>query len=469
MASWKKVVTSGSAAVLSSLALDTKLTVANGGTGAATFTNGGVLLGSGTGAITAMGVLANSAMIVGDGTADPVAESGATLRTSIGCDPTGTDNSTNVTFNANMTDVLTLSTQAVSATDPGNADILAGWDHSGNKFTYLSAADARAALDINTGATASVSPFAALLLDDAAASNMRTTLGLGTAAVEAASTFATESISAFGALLVDDTSASGMRSTLGLGGGAVLGTAAVTNGASTLATGDHIYDHVTTRLMSVTGSGGTVDTSGTVNANEFARFSDANTLTALTPAEVKSALTLNAVENTAVSTFAGSSNITTVGTIGTGTWGATDIAIAHGGTGQSTAAAGANALLNTSQGGALAIGDGSDTITIAGNLVTSGTHTVLDVTNLAIDDQFININASGSAADAGIFFSGQTCTLGWDESASRLGFDFEGGNQYQTTIAPDAYVAMVVTGSNASFQYNGNIKIDSDEIYIFVE
>ena len=62
----------------------TDLVVADGGTGASTFTDGGVLLGSGTGAITAMAVLADGEMIVGDGTTDPVAESGATLRTSIG-------------------------------------------------------------------------------------------------------------------------------------------------------------------------------------------------------------------------------------------------------------------------------------------------------------------------------------------------------------------------------------------------
>jgi len=43
-----------------------------------------VLLGSGTGAITAMSVLADSEMIVGNGSTDPVAESGSTLRTSIG-------------------------------------------------------------------------------------------------------------------------------------------------------------------------------------------------------------------------------------------------------------------------------------------------------------------------------------------------------------------------------------------------
>ena len=67
-----------------SLTLTTDLAVAHGGTGASTFTDGGVLLGSGTGAVTAMAVLTDGQMIVGDGTTDPVAESGATLRTSIG-------------------------------------------------------------------------------------------------------------------------------------------------------------------------------------------------------------------------------------------------------------------------------------------------------------------------------------------------------------------------------------------------
>ena len=84
MATWKKVIVSGSAADLASLTLDTTLAVAEGGTGATTLTDGGVLLGSGTGAITALGVLSDGQMIVGDGTTDPVAESGATLRTSIG-------------------------------------------------------------------------------------------------------------------------------------------------------------------------------------------------------------------------------------------------------------------------------------------------------------------------------------------------------------------------------------------------
>jgi hypothetical protein len=87
--------------------------VGQGGTGATTLTDGGVLLGSGTSAVTAMAVLADSELIVGDGTTDPVPESGATLRTSIGVDAAGTDNSTNVTL-AGTPDYITISGQAIT-------------------------------------------------------------------------------------------------------------------------------------------------------------------------------------------------------------------------------------------------------------------------------------------------------------------------------------------------------------------
>ena len=72
MATWKKVIVSGSAADLASLSLDTALPVASGGTGASTLTDGGVLLGSGTGAITALGQATNGQLVVGSTGADPV-------------------------------------------------------------------------------------------------------------------------------------------------------------------------------------------------------------------------------------------------------------------------------------------------------------------------------------------------------------------------------------------------------------
>tara|TARA_R110002012_G_scaffold1455_19_gene6217 strand:- start:9489 stop:12023 length:2535 start_codon:yes stop_codon:yes gene_type:complete len=95
--------------------LSDTVTVAKGGTGATSLTDGGILLGSGTGAVTAMAVLGDGEMIVGDGTTDPVAESGATLRASIGCDAAGTDNSTDVTLASVSGNYLSLSGQAITA------------------------------------------------------------------------------------------------------------------------------------------------------------------------------------------------------------------------------------------------------------------------------------------------------------------------------------------------------------------
>jgi len=50
----------------------TQIGVPAGGTGAGTFTDGGILLGSGTGAFTALGAATNGQIPIGDGTTDPV-------------------------------------------------------------------------------------------------------------------------------------------------------------------------------------------------------------------------------------------------------------------------------------------------------------------------------------------------------------------------------------------------------------
>ena len=50
----------------------TTLTVAQGGSGAATLTDGGIVLGSGTAAVTVLGVAANGQIPIGDGATDPV-------------------------------------------------------------------------------------------------------------------------------------------------------------------------------------------------------------------------------------------------------------------------------------------------------------------------------------------------------------------------------------------------------------
>ena len=95
---------------------------------------------------------ADNQVLISTGVGALAWESGATLRTSIGCDPIGTDNSTDVTLNAAVTDVFSLTTQALSAVDKG-ADAVVGWDDTASKLTYLSAADARTALDVDASGT----------------------------------------------------------------------------------------------------------------------------------------------------------------------------------------------------------------------------------------------------------------------------------------------------------------------------
>jgi len=54
---------------------DSPVPVASGGIGTTSLTDGGILLGSGTGAVTAMAALGAGVIVVGDGTTDPSTES----------------------------------------------------------------------------------------------------------------------------------------------------------------------------------------------------------------------------------------------------------------------------------------------------------------------------------------------------------------------------------------------------------
>ena len=90
---------------------------------------------------------------------------------------------------------------------------------------------------------------------------------------------------------------------------------------------------------------------------------------ALTTAQVKTMLSLNNVENTALSTWAGSTNITTLGIIGTGTWNGTAIGPTVGGTGQTTYTTGdilyASAANTLSK---LPIGGANNVLSVSGGL-----------------------------------------------------------------------------------------------------
>jgi hypothetical protein len=78
-----------------------------------------------------------------------------------------------------------------------------------------------------------------------------------------------------------------------------------------------------------------VDQAGGAASADYAKFTTAG-IEGRSYTEVKTDLSLDNVENTAVSTWAGSTNLTTLGTIATGTWNGTAVSEAYGGTNQTT-------------------------------------------------------------------------------------------------------------------------------------
>jgi len=78
-----------------------------------------------------------------------------------------------------------------------------------------------------------------------------------------------------------------------------------------------------------------VDQVGGAASADYAKFTAAG-IEGRSYTEVKTDLSLDNVENTAVSTWAGSTNLTTLGTIATGTWNGTAVSEVYGGTNQTS-------------------------------------------------------------------------------------------------------------------------------------
>ncbi len=135
--------------------------------------------------------------------------------------------------------------------------------------------------------------------------------------------------------------------------------------------------------LKVRDRGTTVNTTGTPVANDFAKFTDADTIEGRSYGETKTDLSLNNVENTAISTWTGSTNVTTLGTIGTGTWNGTVIGVSKGGTGVATLTS--NGVLT---------GGGTDAITSENNLKFDGS--TLTVTgNIKYSGTCANVDSEG--------------------------------------------------------------------------
>ena len=91
-----------------------------------------------------------------------------------------------------------------------------------------------------------------------------------------------------------------------------------------------------------------------------------------------------------------------------------------------------------------------------------------------IEDRFILMNSGSAAGDGGIIVQTEVASSGsafvYDDTGTRWGFQ-QGTKLAQdaSTSTPDAYAAAVVTSDDANYQKNGNIRVESGEIYIYIE
>jgi hypothetical protein len=116
----------------------------------------------------------------------------------------------------------------------------------------------------------------------------------------------------------------------------------------------------------------------------------------------------------------------------------------------------------------------SGNATVDGNLDVNGTVTTIATTNLLVKDRFILMNSGSAAGDGGIIVQTEAASSGsafvYDDSGTRWGFQ-QGTKLAQdaSTSTPDAYASAVVTSDDANYRKNGNIRVDSGEIYIYIE
>ena len=479
MATWKKVIVSGSAADLASLTLDTTLAVAEGGTGATTLTDGGVLLGSGTGAITALGVLSDGQMIVGDGTTDPVAESGATLRTSIGVgtgdspqftDLTLTGGDITLTGAATDIDVIDNNSSALSIDATGKAGILEiDSTNSSEKVKMSGGLDVAGALNVVGALSGSTLTLATPLAVAEGGTGAATLTDKAVLISQDSGTDAIGSVAMAtnGVILVGGTSGPAVEAAADVAGTGL--DASVGDGTLAInvaAAQTSITSIINTGLTKI----------GTATNEEYIKFDTSNEINTLIGNSEIHSVTADGVDITGALTV--STDLSVSGGDITLSAAATDVdLIDNNSSALSFDAAGKAGILEidtTNSGEQVKM---SGNLIVEGNFVVNGDTTQANVANLLVQDRFILLN-SGSAAsgDAGILagsgskYSGSSFVF--DDSVDRWGtqHDTQLGSS-MTTSTPEAYASLYVLNANtgsATYNVKGNIKVDDSDESIWI-
>jgi len=153
--------------------------------------------------------------------------------------------------------------------------------------------------------------------------------------------------------------------------------------------------------------------------------------------------TTHAMNSSGVLQVASQTNITGVGTIATGVWEGTDVGVAHGGTGASTATAGFDALSPMTAEGdilyggssgtitKLAKGSDADVLTLASGIPSWATPTVGDVTSVTAG---VGLSGGGSSGDLTITLDlSELSTVTPADGDFFSTLDSDGANEQKTT------------------------------------
>jgi hypothetical protein len=474
MASWKKVIVSGSSADLTTLTLDTALAVAEGGIGATTLTDKAVLISqdSGTDAVGAVALTSNGQLIIG-GADGPAA---ATL--------TGTSNEITVANGANSITLslpddvtigqdLTITRDIVSMVDIDDMNDIV---KSRNITNSGSVADSHITGSFTGSYTGDGSNLTGIALDIDG-------LSAGTAlhqtqdhfvysdnGTEKKITFSNVEDAVFGNVSGDATIAAGGALTIGAGAveQSMIAAFGLLSGSAQISA--DISGSLSAAAVVGLGAGIISGSSSNSSLTTAIVGEGANIVSASVMVDHDAATNFVAnehIDHSAVSVVAGD-GLTGGGTIaanrtlavgaGTGiTVNANDIAIGQ------AVATDSNVQFNN--------------MVIDGNLTVNGTQTLNNTTNLLIEDRFILMNSGSSATgDGGILVgSGSAFSASafiFDDSADRWGvqIDTQLGSSAASSI-PEAYTSLyVLTANTGSATYNvkGNIKIDDGTGDIFI-
>lgn len=404
MANWKKVIVSGSSAELSALSLDTALTVANGGTGLTATGANNFLVGNGAASLTTVG---------SNGSGTVVRTTGAT-----GLVASGSFSGSFQGDGSNLTGVVAGTPNALA---DGNG--IANFSYDGNTSGVLVAVEADSTTGGNTkpvAVSANGVGFDISTIDGN---------GLGTSGGELI-------------VNVDDSSIEINSDSLRVKASGV---------TNAMLANDSIQIGTTDIALGATGStvAGLTLTGVTASGSFSGSFQgDGSGLTGL-------ASTLN------IDADGGGPGLVDLLTQ------TFDIA---GGTNINTQLAAQTITVNLDS-------DISVTnATVTGDLTVNGTASFANTENLLVADRFV-LFASGSttAGDGGIVVQQGTQNIGevfaFENSAGRWGVE-TGFNASASAYTPAAYMGAVVdidAGQSdiAAYQKNGNIKVDSGDIYIY--